>query len=110
MQQEIERFLNLRHLPANVSAELAAAYLGFAPHEIPILVGKSLLKPLGHPAQNSPKFFLTATLEELRRDEKWFGKARDAIADHWHNKNTRKPSAQSEPRANSGDKSIPVAA
>jgi hypothetical protein len=110
MQQEIERFLNLRHLPANVSAELAAAYLGFAPHEIPILVGKGLLKPLGHPAQNSPKFFLMVTLEELRRDEKWFGKARDAIADFWHNKNTRKPSVQNQARTSSSGKSIPVAA
>jgi hypothetical protein len=32
------------------------------------LVNKGLLKPLGHPAHNGQKYFLTATLEDLRRD------------------------------------------
>jgi hypothetical protein len=38
-----------------------------------VLVSKGLLKPLGHPAPNAPKFFLTATLKDLERDEKWHG-------------------------------------
>ena len=97
MQQDIERFLNLRHLPASVTVEQAAGYLGISPHEIPILLARGLLKPLGHPAPNGQKFFLTATLEELRRDEKWFGKARDAIAEFWQNKNARRASAQDDP-------------
>lgn len=90
MQQDIERFLNLRHLPASCSAVQAAGLLGITPHEIPILLAKGLLKPIGHPASNAPKFFLTARLEELSRDEKWFGKARDAISEHWRYKNGRK--------------------
>jgi hypothetical protein len=90
MNQDMERFLNLRHLPASVTAEQAAGYFGLSAHEIPILVAKGLLKPLGHPPPNGQKFFLTATLEELRRDEKWFGKARDAIVDYWRFKNSRK--------------------
>ena len=90
MQQDIERFLNLRHLPASCSAAQAAGFLGISPHEVPILLAKGLLKPLGHPAPNAPKSFLTAKLEELAHDEKWFGKARDAISEHWYYKNTRK--------------------
>lgn len=90
MQQDVERFLSLRHLPASCTAAQAAGLLGISPHEIPILVAKGLLKPIGHPAPNAPKFFLTAKLEELSRDEKWFGKARDAISEHWQYKNKRK--------------------
>lgn len=90
MQQDIERFLNLRHLPASCSAAEAAGFLGISPHEIPILLARGLLKPIGHPAPNAPKSFMTSKLEELGRDEKWFGKAKDAISEHWHYKNTRK--------------------
>jgi len=93
MQQDIERFLNLRHLPASCSAAQAAGFLGISPHEVPILLARGLLKPLGHPAPNAPKSFLTAKLKELAEDEKWFGKAKDAISEHWHHKNTRKKRA-----------------
>jgi hypothetical protein len=33
---------------------------------------------------------LAKTLEDLQRDEKWFGKASDAIVDYWRYKNSRK--------------------
>jgi hypothetical protein len=90
MNQEMERFLNLVNLPARVTAEQAAGLLGFSPHEIPILTARGLLKPLGHPAPNAPKFFLTEAMKELRRDEKWMGKASDAISEYWRIKNNRK--------------------
>jgi hypothetical protein len=90
MNQDIERFLNLRHLPDRLTAAQAAAKLGFSAHEIPILIARNLLKPLGHPAPNGPKFFLTATIEDLRRDDKWHGKATDAVTEYWRSKNGRK--------------------
>jgi len=90
MQQDLERFLNLKTPPGRLTAEQAAWFLGFSAHEIPILMAKGLLKPLGHPAHNGQKFFLTATLEDLRRDEKWFAKASDAIVEYWRHKNSRK--------------------
>ena len=90
MNQEMERFLNLVNLPARATAEQAAGLLGFSPHEIPILTARGLLKPLGHPAPNAPKFFLTEAMKELRRDEKWMGKASDAISEYWRIKNNRK--------------------
>ncbi|MCL4788603.1 MAG: hypothetical protein KJ070_17715 [Verrucomicrobia bacterium] len=90
MQQEVERFLNLKTPPGRLTKEQAAWFLGFSPDEIPILTAKGLLKPLGHPAHNGQKFFLAATLEELRRDEKWFAKACDTIVEYWRYKNSRK--------------------
>jgi len=90
MLQDMERFLNLKASPGRLTAEQAAWFLGFSAHEIPMLVNKGLLKPLGHPAHNGQKYFLTATLEELRRDEKWFAKASDAVVEYWRDKNSRK--------------------
>ncbi len=90
MNQDIERFLNLKNPPSRLTAEQAAWFLGFSSHEIPILIAKGLLKPLGHPAPNGQKFFLAKILEDLRRDEKWFGKASDAIVEYWRYKNGRK--------------------
>ena len=93
MNPDIERLLNLRNPPQRLSAAEAAGRLGLTPHEIPILVSKGLLKPLGHPAPNAPKFFLTAMLDDLRRDEKWHGKATDALHEYWRCKNEKKQSA-----------------
>jgi hypothetical protein len=90
MHQDIERFLNLKTPPGRLTAQEAAWFLGFSDNEIPILIAKGLLKPLGHPAHNGRKYFLAATLEELRRDEKWFSKASDAIVEYWRCKNGRK--------------------
>jgi len=94
MNPDMERFLNLKAYPERLRVEQAAWLLGFAAYEIPILVARNLLKPLGHPAPNAPKYFLTATLEELRRDLHWHSKASDAVSEYWRTKNARKASAQ----------------
>jgi len=92
-------FLSWKIVPARLDAFQAAWFLGFEPHEIPMLVAVSLLKPLGHPARNSTKFFATETLEQLRRDEKWLARASDAIANYWRERNARKgkPQMRSKP-------------
>jgi hypothetical protein len=94
MQQDMEWFLNLKAPPARLTTQQAAWFLGFSVYEIPMLVSKGLLKPLGHPPHNGQKFFLAATLEELRRDEKWFGKASDAVVEYWRQKNGGRVKAQ----------------
>jgi hypothetical protein len=83
-------FLGWKVIPARLDTTQAAWYLGFEPHEIPLLVTGGLLKPLGHPARNSTKFFATEILEQLRRDEKWLARASDAIGDYWRKRNARK--------------------
>lgn len=90
MKSDMEQFLNLAVSPARLTMEQAAWVLGFGEHELPILMANGLLKPLGHPAPNGQKFFLTAALEDLRRDEKWFSKASDAVLEYWRRKNSRK--------------------
>ena len=72
LSSERERFLNLRHLPAQINRKRRRRiYLGCIPHEIPVLVAKGFLKPLGNPADNAVKYFALSTLEELRADVKW---------------------------------------
>jgi len=85
-------FLSWKIIPARLDATQAAWFLGFEPHEVPMLVAAGLLKPLGHPARNSTKFFATDVLEQLRKDEKWLARACDAIASHWRKRNARKNS------------------
>jgi len=86
-------FLGWKILPARLDATQAGWYLGFEPHEIPILIAANLLKPLGKPARNCTKFFATEMLEQLRHDEKWLARASDAIAAYWRQRNARKRSA-----------------
>ena len=86
-------FLSWKIIPARLDATQTAWFLGFNANEIPMLVGEGLLKPLGHPARNSTKYFATETLEQLRRDEKWLARASDAIASYWRERNARKQKA-----------------
>jgi hypothetical protein len=110
MQQEKEHFLNLKTPPARLTAEETAWFLGFSPHEIPVLMTDGLLKPLGHPPRNGPKFFAAAELEERRRDVKWLAKASDSIVAHWQNKNSRKSPAQDGLRLANREESASVEA
>ena len=86
-------FLSWKTSPARLSALQTAWFLGFEPHEVPILVAAGLLRPLGHPARNSTKFFATEALEQLRHDEKWLARATDAICGYWRQRNARKQTA-----------------
>ena len=100
-------FLSWKVVPARLDANQAAWFLGFEPHEIPRLVTAGLLKPLGHPARNSTKFFATETLEQFRRDEKWLARASDAIAGYWRERNARKAAtAQRKPSIIKGSSGI----
>lgn len=98
MNSQAEQFLNLKTLPARVRVEEAAVLLGFSVREMPILAAGGLLKPLGRPPLTGVKYYSTAVLEELRRDQKWLARASDYIVEYWQNMNqkrkeTRKNSA-----------------
>ena len=71
-----------------------AWFLGFKPHDIPVLTAAGLLKPLGRPARNCIKHYATGNLETLRGDEKWLARATDTISSHWREKNARKQQAR----------------
>ncbi len=89
MSSQLENLLTEMILPARCSAERTARYLGFSAHEIPILVQKRLLTPLGHPAKNNVRYFAAVKLQELRQDTKWLAKATDATSEAWRIKNAK---------------------
>lgn len=90
MNSAQEQFLNLKTLPARVKVEEVAWYLGFAPHEITILMAEGLLKPLGRPPTTGVKYFSAVALEELRRDQKWLARASDCVVQYWKERNEKK--------------------
>jgi len=79
--------LEVPRLPARLDAGQAARYLGFAEHDIPVLVASKLLRVLGSPVQNSRKYFSSFELTELAKDRTWLDKATKAVAQHWRDKN-----------------------
>lgn len=87
MNPERKEFLSLAVAPARLNTEETAWLLGFAVHDIPILVQAGLLKPLGHPPKHGTKYFATASIQQLRTDLKWLARASDAIVAHWRRKN-----------------------
>ena len=82
-------FLNLGRFPARFNVEQAAAYLNFKPHDIPILVARGFLKPLGRPTPNSEKYFARTQLLKVENDEEWLSRATAAVKQHWREKNAR---------------------
>ncbi len=87
MNPERREFLSLIVAPARLNMEETAWYLGFAAHDVPILVQAGLLKPLGRPPKQGTKYFASSSIQALRADLKWLAKASDAIVEHWRRKN-----------------------
>ena len=100
LSPEQEQFLNLVVKPARQTPEQAAWYLGFPPHDIPMLVKRNLLKWLGNPPANGIKHIATVVLDRLRSDERWLARATDATHERWHRKNSKS-------RLSPGDQSSP---
>ncbi len=94
LNPELQAFLNLVRLPGSLNAAHTAGLLGFKPHDIPILVARGFLTPLGEPSPNCEKFFARIRTEELAVDEAWLSNARAALNQHWRMKNGRKAEKQ----------------
>ena len=67
MSPEERDFLNLRRLPGSIDAMQTAALLGATPANIPILIAKKFLRPLGgrHIKANAPKHFSSLEVVKL---------------------------------------------
>ncbi len=61
----------------------------FKPHDIPVLVARGFLKPLGRPTPNSEKYFARTQLLKVENDEEWLSRATAAVKQHWREKNAR---------------------
>jgi|SRR5208282_3004056 len=92
MSSQRLQFLNLRNLPARLTSEEAAWFLGFAPHAVPVLAAAGLLKPLGQPARSAVKYFAMTTLCELKQDAGWLFRASKEIMQYWRTKNGKRNS------------------
>ena len=90
MNNERKELLSLARLPARLNTLETAVYLGFKPHDIPILVARGLLKPLGRPMPNSEKYFARSKLVEAENNEEWLSRATAVLSQHWQAKNARK--------------------
>ena len=96
-----EFLLVIKMPPARLDVQEAAWYLGFMPHDIPVLVRAGLLKPLVRSPQ-ATKYFATVALAKLREDTQWLTRASEAINKNWRLKNQR------DAVAGKGNASTPV--
>ncbi|SRR6266542_2849111 len=87
MNPERKEILSLPVLPGRLTPAEAAWRLGFEPDHITVLVSLGLLKPLGHPAASTIKYFASIEIEALRNDPKWLARATDALRHNWKLKN-----------------------
>ena len=82
--------LNQWPIRARLDVNATAAALGFMPHDIPLLMRARLLKPLGDPAPNAPKYFARCEVQRYADDVHWLEKATRAVSQEWRAKNKRR--------------------
>lgn len=73
-EEEQHEFLNLRRLPATLYDFQVAHFLQCHPDDIPALINRKLLKPLGHVSDKDSKRFSRETLFRLARVPNWLQK------------------------------------
>src|ERR1039458_1468221 len=89
----------VRGLPARLDAVATAKLLGFAEHDIQVLLRVGKLTPLGDPAPNAPKWFSAVELIRLAADREWLSRASREVSKYWRHKRERcsKPRLVSSP-------------
>ena len=78
-----------RGLPARLDAASTARLLGFAEHDIQVLLRVGKLTPLGDPAPNAPKWFAAIELIRLAADRDWLSRASREVSKYWRHKRER---------------------
>ena len=76
--------------PARSDSSRAALLLGVKEHDIATLIRARLLKPLGNPESNAPKYFATCEIIRLANDVEWLDRVSRAITQYWKTKNSRR--------------------
>ena len=77
-------------LPGRLDEEQAAELLGFKRHDIPVLIRAKLLKVLGRPNANAPKYFSSLVVEKCAQDPERLDKMTRAVSSNWQRKNLRR--------------------
>ena len=91
-----------KNLPARLDPAETAKLLGFAEHDIQILMASGKLTPLGDPAPNAPKWFAAMEVIRLAADHDWLNKATREVSKYWRvhreRRHTVHPSLRSRSR------------
>jgi hypothetical protein len=78
-----------RDLPARLDVAETAKLLGFAEHDVQILMASGKLTPLGDPAPNAPKWFAAMEVIGLAADNDWLNRATKEVSKYWRQKRER---------------------
>ena len=92
-----------RGLPARLDAASTAKLLGFAEHDIQVLMRTGKLTPLGDPAPNAPKWFAAIELIRLAADRDWLSRASREVSRYWRHKRERCMKPRALARARPGE-------
>lgn len=95
-QSEAFAILNCRRLPGRLTTTQTAMMLGFPEHDLPVLVNAGLLKPLGTPAANAPKYFAAAEIAAHAQEILWLSRATKMVSKFWKEKNEEKKARKHE--------------
>ena len=87
ISQDKKDLLNLRRLPARLTAKEAALVLGCKAYDIPVLEQLGLLKPLARSEKNHVRHYAAVEVEALARDPQSLSKAEQLWRTRWHNRN-----------------------
>jgi hypothetical protein len=79
-----------RGLPGRLDVAATARLLGFAEHDIQVLMSSGKLEPLGDPAPNAPKWFAAVDVVRLAADRDWLHKATKDVSKYWRQKRDRR--------------------
>jgi hypothetical protein len=79
-----------KDLPARLDVATTAELLGFAEHDIQILMAVGKLTPLGDPAPNAPKWFAAVEIIQLATDRDWLHKATKELSKYWRHSRERR--------------------
>jgi hypothetical protein len=88
--QEVLAAWAARGLPGRLDVAATAHLLGFAQHDMQILMGAGRLKPLGDPAANAPKWFAAVEVIRLAADREWLNRATREVSKYWRYKRVRR--------------------
>ena len=83
-------------LPARLEAKEIAVLLGFSESDISVLIAAGLLKPLGKPAPNAPKFFARVEIARVCQDVDWLNQATRCASQYWKRKRERRTNGADE--------------
>jgi hypothetical protein len=90
MKDDASDFRAQPRYPAVVYEDQVGFLLGLTTLEVKILVTRGKIDALGRNRRGTKKRFATAYILELADDLDWLGKAREAISQHWREKNAKR--------------------